>query len=392
MTEDRSSGRGRVVRTRRSPSPADAAGALAEIDHRLLGVLCTHRVVRQDQLARLFPEMPERTLRYRTRRLHDLGLAGRSRPYRESGSAPNHHWPTRRADCLVRGEPLPRGGERKTAEPDVPRAHGGADRAVRHARHPTPPRRAVLELSIYRGRAKRARRSRTGAQERTLAPDAMVVLIDEEGRKLGAFVEIDLGTMSHTRLRCKAGLYAAYAKSDAWRERHLFLPALLFLTTTDTAGQPGSSLRWSARCGSPHGATSHARVRRSPRRRDALARTPRLLDEACLADLDGHDGLTAARRAACGARAVRAGARPPARTAGSRGAAAAASARGARGDARAPAPSRALARLLLPGPRTARRAGHQSCCAPRPTRHPGRARGAAGNRTRSRRGAARTRG
>ena len=56
---------------------------MADIDHRLLGVLCAHRVVRQDQLARLFPEVPERTLRYRTRRLHDLGFAGRSRPYRE---------------------------------------------------------------------------------------------------------------------------------------------------------------------------------------------------------------------------------------------------------------------------------------------------------------------
>jgi hypothetical protein len=111
MIENRSSGRGRVVRTRRSDPPS--AAALAEIDQRLLGVLCAHRVVRQDHLGRLFSDVPERTLRYRTRRLHDLGLAGRSRPYREQGSAPNHHWPTRRADCLMRGEPVPRGGERK---------------------------------------------------------------------------------------------------------------------------------------------------------------------------------------------------------------------------------------------------------------------------------------
>lgn len=47
------------------------------------------------------------------------------------------------------------------------------------------------------------------------------------------FVEIDRGTMSHARLRQKAELYAAYAASDAWRKRHQFLPALLFLTTTD---------------------------------------------------------------------------------------------------------------------------------------------------------------
>jgi hypothetical protein len=52
----------------------------------------------------------------------------------------------------------------------------------------------------------------------------MVILMDREDRKFGAFVEIDLGSMSHTRLRQKAELYAAYAASDAWRDRHLFSP------------------------------------------------------------------------------------------------------------------------------------------------------------------------
>ena len=75
----------------------------------------------QDQLGRLFPDVPERTLRYRTRRLHDLGLTGRTRPYRERGSAPNHHWPTRRADCLMRGDPTPRGGERRSQTPSSSR-------------------------------------------------------------------------------------------------------------------------------------------------------------------------------------------------------------------------------------------------------------------------------
>ena len=115
MSSRASADRVRVVRPRRRSDPNCAA--LADIDHRVLAVLCDHRVVRQDQLQRLFPDVPERTLRYRTRRLHDLGLAGRSRLYRECGSAPNHHWPTRRADCLVRGEPLPRGGERHTRNP-----------------------------------------------------------------------------------------------------------------------------------------------------------------------------------------------------------------------------------------------------------------------------------
>jgi hypothetical protein len=262
---------------------------LAGIDHRLLSVMCTHRVVRQDQLARLFPNVPERTLRYRTRRLHDLGLAGRSRPYRESGSAPNHHWPTRRADCLVRGEPLPRGGERQTPNP-VFLAHTAALTEL-YVELATRAASAGFELPIYRREGEARETFKDGTQERTLAPDAMAVLIDGEGRELGAFVEIDLGTMSHARLRFKAGLYAAYAKSDAWRERHLFLPALLFLTTT----QPRAARFLAAL----------ERALREPARRyesrsraplvaaaGALARTPgRLLDEACLADLDGQEGL-----------------------------------------------------------------------------------------------------
>ncbi len=286
MSARASGDRRRVVRPRRfDPSCA----ALADIDHRLLGVMCTHRVVRQDQLARLFPEVPERTLRYRTRRLHDLGLAGRSRPYRESGSAPNHHWPTRRADCLVRGAPLPRGGERQTPNP-VFLAHTAALTEL-YVTLATRAPSVSLELSIYRREGEARETFKDETQERTLAPDATVVLVDGEGRKLGAFVEIDLGTMSHARLRFKAGLYAAYAKSDAWRERHLFLPALLFLTTT-----PARATRFLA---------ALERALREPARRyesrsraplvaaaGAFAHTPgRLLDEACLAGLNGHEGL-----------------------------------------------------------------------------------------------------
>ena len=60
-------------------------------------------------------------------------------------------------------------------------------------------------------------------KQRALAPDATVILTDEKERKLGAFVELDLGTMSHTRLRQKADLYAAYTAADDWQDRHLFL-------------------------------------------------------------------------------------------------------------------------------------------------------------------------
>lgn len=70
-------------------------------------------------------------------------------------------------------------------------------------------------------------------RSRTLAPDALLELHDGEGRGLLAFVELDLGTMSHARLKVKAGCYAAYAAHAAWVERYAFAPCLLFLTTTD---------------------------------------------------------------------------------------------------------------------------------------------------------------
>ncbi|HEY3866186.1 MAG TPA: replication-relaxation family protein [Solirubrobacteraceae bacterium] len=284
MIEDRSSGRGRVVRTRRSSSPS-AAGALAKIDRRLLDVLCTHRVARQDQLCRLFPEIPERTLRYRTRRLHDLGLAGRSRPYRDHGSAPNHHWPTRRADCLMHGQPISRGGERKQPNP-IFLAHTAALTEL-YVALPTGVATAGLSLHAYH-REPREPFTDT-SKERVLAPDAMVTLTDPQGRKLSAFVEIDLGTMSHTRLRAKAELYAAYAASDAWRERHPFLPALLFLTTTDI--RAAKFLKAFARSLS-YGPRRHGR-RPFVAAGAGIAWTPqRLLAEPCLTDLDGDTSLT----------------------------------------------------------------------------------------------------
>jgi hypothetical protein len=283
MTDRCSSGRGRVVRARRLDSPAP----LAEIDQHMLAVLCTHRVVTQAQLGRLFPGVPERTLRYRTRRLHDLGLAGRSRPYRDHGSAPNHHWPTRRADCLMRGEPAPRGGERSQPNP-IFLAHAAALTGL-YVTLTTEASTAGLVVQEYR-REGQAREPFTNVgKERALAPDAMVILNDSAGRKFGAFVEIDLGTMSHTRLRQKAELYAAYATSDAWHGRHLFLPALLFLTTTDT--RAAKFLKALARALSlgPRSNSRRAFVAGA----GGIAWAPhRLLASACLADLDGNIGLT----------------------------------------------------------------------------------------------------
>jgi hypothetical protein len=284
MTDEHTGNRLRVARTRRCDS---SVAALCEIDRRLLGVLCTHRVVTQAQLGRLFPGIPERTLRYRTRRLHDLGWTGRSRPYREQGSAPNHHWPTWRADCMMRGERVPRGGERSKPNPSF-LAHAAAltDLYVALA---TEAGKKGLSLQEYRREGDAREPFDSVGKQRALAPDAMVILVDREGRKFGAFVEIDLGSMSHTRLRQKAELYAAYATSDAWREQHLFLPALLFLTTTDA--RASKFLGALARALS-YGPREHRR-RAFVAGAAGIAWAPhRLLDAACLADMDGNVRLS----------------------------------------------------------------------------------------------------
>ncbi len=288
MSSSRTSDRDRVVRARRrSPSPTGAASALTETDRRLLDVLCAHRVVRQDQLARLFPKVPERTLRYRTRRLHDLGLAGRTRPYREHGSAPNHHWPTRRADSLMRGEPAPRGGERQEPNP-VFLAHATALTEL-YVAILTNARTGAFKGLRYDRESDAREPFKDGARERALAPDATLGLIDTQDRELWAFVEIDLGTMSHTRLRFKAALYAAYIESEAWHKRHAYPPALLFLTTTD--------IRARRFLGALARALSYGPPLRKRRAFIAGAAgivwTPhQLMTDPCLMDLDANTGLT----------------------------------------------------------------------------------------------------
>jgi hypothetical protein len=72
---------------RRSRSPAPTP-RLSDLDLRILALLSRHRVLTQNQLAALHPGTPIRTLRYRCARLAREGLAGRTRPYRERGSAP----------------------------------------------------------------------------------------------------------------------------------------------------------------------------------------------------------------------------------------------------------------------------------------------------------------
>jgi hypothetical protein len=92
--------------------------------------------------------------------------------------------------------------------------------------------------------------------------------------------------MSHARLRKKASLYAAYTAAGVWRETHLFLPALLFLTTTAGRAQRfltalDAALAENRRHYNQHKLAAGA---------GAVALEPaRLLDAACLLDRDGEE-------------------------------------------------------------------------------------------------------
>jgi Replication-relaxation len=197
----------------------------------VLRLVSTQRVLTQTQLARLLAEVSERTLRYRTERLFRLGLLGRSRPYRETGSHPFHLWPTRQADAYVRGAPVPRGGERAEPNP-LFLAHEAALSEMYVLLATGAAGRPALRAFRREGEAREP--FRASGRERALAPDALVELQDGDGGELLAFVELDLGTMSRPRLRTKAAGYVAYVHEQAWARRHPFCPAMLFVTTGET--------------------------------------------------------------------------------------------------------------------------------------------------------------
>src|SRR6266498_2978562 len=221
-------GRGHAGRLSRR----DPLASLTDTDRRLLTLLAEQRVLKQTQLERLLADTPARTLRYRTERLTRLGLLGRSRPYRDRGSAPFHYWPTRASDAFVRGEPVPRGGER--AEPNPQFLHHAERLSEVYVLLAVQAPTVGLRLQTFQREGEAREAFRADGRERALAPDARIHLHDEQGRGLLAFVELDLGTMSHARLKTKASGYAAYATQAAWTEVHPFCPCLLFLTTTET--------------------------------------------------------------------------------------------------------------------------------------------------------------
>lgn len=220
-------GRGHAGRRSRR----DALATVTDLDRRLLTLLAEQRVLTQTQLERLLADTPARTLRYRTERLTKLGLVGRSRPYRDKGSAPFHYWPTRASDAFVRGDPVPRGGER--AEPNPQFLHHAERLSELYVLLQVQAPTVGLHLHEFNREGEARELFRADGRERALAPDAFIHLHDENGRGLLAFVELDMGTMSHARLKTKAAGYAAYAAEAAWTERHPFCPCLLFLTTTE---------------------------------------------------------------------------------------------------------------------------------------------------------------
>jgi hypothetical protein len=208
------------------------SASLTDLDLRILDLLCSQRVLTSPQLAALAPEVSARTLRYRCGRLAKHGLLGRTRPYRERGSAPHHLWPTRRGEAIVTGGPPPRGGERHEPNP-LFLAHAAGLSEVYVALETGLPAGVDLARFEREADAREVFAKLAAREERAIAPDAFIEITDASGRQLLAFLELDMGTMSHRQLRKKAGGYADYARANAWRERHRFCPALLFITTTE---------------------------------------------------------------------------------------------------------------------------------------------------------------
>jgi Replication-relaxation len=221
---------GGALTVARSRSTRDRTPPLSDLDLHILDLLSSHRVMTQNQLAEVNPGTAPRTLRYRCKRLAEQGLAGRSRPYRERGSAPHHLWPTRKGEAIVTGGPPPRGGERREPNP-LFLAHAAGLSQIYVALETTLPPGLALRRFEREGEAREEFDHKW--ERRAIAPDLLVEITDEEGLPLLGFVELDMGTMSHRQLKKKAEGYAAYAEVEAWSDRHPYPPALLFATTTE---------------------------------------------------------------------------------------------------------------------------------------------------------------
>jgi hypothetical protein len=213
-------------------SVRSVADRLTSLDHVLLALLQTHRVLTTPQLITLVGR-PERTVDYRLSRLRDAGVVERTRPYAASGSAPFFWWLTRRGAQLVEGtSPAP---GKATPNPLFLR-HSTAIAGLYVALVDLGPHLGLAHCSWDRDETAWEEWSPSLGRAKHLRPDAhMEVTLDVDGEpgRAGAFVEIDFATMDQRRLAAKVARHRDYASERAWWNRHPGCPALLLLTTSD---------------------------------------------------------------------------------------------------------------------------------------------------------------
>jgi hypothetical protein len=197
----------------------------SDSDRDILDALVEHRVTTAAHLSALL-EIPERTVRYRLSGLRSKGYVRAVRPPTDKGSAPDHWCPTRKADSWAKGERGPQGGD-KAAPSTTFVEHSAAITALYVAL------RAAVALQVVEWvrEAGAAEEFEWRRRRRKIVPDAFVVVADNDC-ECRAFVEIDLGSMSMTRLSQKLSGYAAYYAARAWTDTHPFLPVLLLMTTS----------------------------------------------------------------------------------------------------------------------------------------------------------------
>jgi hypothetical protein len=236
-------GRSLVTRLRTDGGPS----------HELLVLLDQHRVLTSGQLARL-TGAAARTVTYRLDRLLQAKLVAFARPGRETGSSQRFWWLTPYGARLVAGI-APAEGKRPSA---MFAAHASAIAEAWLAVLEHGPAAGLVGTGWLPDRAGWHTWRRGGADV-TLSPDAILSanlsalsgtaggqsggqLEQTPGRSAGppeqtggqtvAMVEIDLATMSQSKLREKVSRYLAYAEDLEWDGRWPHCPPLLLLTTT----------------------------------------------------------------------------------------------------------------------------------------------------------------
>lgn len=178
---------------------------LSDTDRDIVDALVEHRVATATHLSALL-EIPERTIRYRLTQLRAKGYARAVRPPADKGSAPDHWCPTRKADSGAKGSRSPQGGDR----------HAPSTTFVEHSAaitsfYVTLKAAAGLGLQLIEWvrEAKATEEFEWRGRSRKIVPDAFVVVADKDC-ECRAFIEVDLGSMSMTRLSQKLSAYAAY--------------------------------------------------------------------------------------------------------------------------------------------------------------------------------------